>query len=162
MLVHFVGADDHTRELALHQESIDAATALGDHRLVATAIASREGTRAREGDWPASLRANADAAQQYRDGGNMMSCLVLLRTAAMALTAMGHFGPGAVIFGYADEQGPRRGSEEYMSYVISADAALLDALGEQRLAELKARGAALDLPNAIDFLRAEADRVLAE
>ena len=49
-----------------------------------------------------------------------------------------------------------------MWWLTSTDTALLDALGEQRVSELKARGAALDLPNAIDFLRAEADRVLVE
>jgi predicted ATPase/DNA-binding SARP family transcriptional activator len=160
-LLMFVG-DDRTRELALHQEIIDVATALDDHRLVASTVASRDETRAREGDWATALRVNVDAAEHYRDGGNIMSCLALLRSAAMALTAMEHLEPAAVILGYADTHGPRwANSEEYLTLSTSTDTALLDALGEGRLAELKARGNAFNLSDAIDFLRTEADRALA-
>ena len=49
-----------------------------------------------------------------------------------------------------------------MRWLTSTDTALLDALGGQRLAELKARSTALDFPDAIDFLRVETDRVLAQ
>jgi hypothetical protein len=40
-------------------------------------------------------------------------------------------------------------------------AALREALGEQQVATLAARGAALDITDAIAYLRAEADRALA-
>jgi hypothetical protein len=43
----------------------------------------------------------------------------------------------------------------------ATDAALVEALGEQHVATLAARGAALDITEAVAYLRAEADRVLA-
>ena len=42
----------------------------------------------------------------------------------------------------------------------TTDAALLDALGEQHLATLIERGAALDITDAVAYLRTEADRIL--
>jgi hypothetical protein len=156
----FVGPEDPARELALLEEVIEVATALGDHRLVATTVAARESNKARQGDWPAALRGNAEAAAPYRDGGNMTVVVPTLRSAGIALTALRRFEAAAVILGFADAHlvRPRRG--EYMTYLTAAETALLDALGEQRLAELQARGATLAFTDAIDYLCAEADRAL--
>jgi predicted ATPase/class 3 adenylate cyclase len=158
----FVGADDPELELALHDEIIEVSAALGDDQLGAAVVASREDIKVRQGNWRAALRANADAAGRYRDGGRGTISIITVRNAAMALTALGHFEAGAIVLGFADAQFVRVGSDEYMTYLAEADAALLDALGKQRVTELKARGAALAFPDAIDYLRAEADRALAE
>jgi hypothetical protein len=64
--------------------------------------------------------------------------------------------------GYADAHGPRWHNEEVLTLLTSTDTVLLDALGEGRLGELKARGSALDFVDVINYLRAEADRALAE
>jgi predicted ATPase/class 3 adenylate cyclase len=158
----FVAPDNPDRELALHEEIIEVATALGDHRLVATVVAERESTKARHGDWPAVLRATAGAAAQYRGGGNMTVAAGTFRTAAIALTRLQSFEAGAVILGFADAHWVLLASEEYMTYLTAAEAAQLDALGEQRLTELKARGATLPFNDAIDYLCAEAGRALSE
>jgi hypothetical protein len=43
----------------------------------------------------------------------------------------------------------------------AADAALRETLGEQQVATLAARGAALDITDAVAYLHAEVDRALA-
>ena len=45
--------------------------------------------------------------------------------------------------------------------LAATDAALLETLGEQHLATLAERGAALEITDAVAYLRAEADRALA-
>ena len=42
--------------------------------------------------------------------------------------------------------------------LAATDAALLESLGEQQVATLAARGAALETTDAVAYLRAEADR----
>jgi len=157
----FVGPEDPVREIALLDEVIAVASAVGDHRLVATTVALHEGTKFRQGDWPAVLRAHVDAAEQYRDGGNMMQLVGSLRIAAAALAAMEHFEPAAIILGFTDAHFARYGNEEYTTALTATDAALLGALGEQRVTELNVHGATLDYAEALTYLRAEADRALA-
>jgi hypothetical protein len=48
----------------------------------------------------------------------------------------------------------------FIELSVSTDAALLAGLGDGRLAELRARGSALEAADVVAYLRAEADRVL--
>jgi predicted ATPase/class 3 adenylate cyclase len=161
LYINFVRHDDE-RELATHEEMIAVATALGDRRLAAAATASRESIKARHGDWTATLRANASAAAEFRDGGNLTIIFPFLRAAATALIALEHYEPGAVLYGFADSHFVETGSDEYKTYVARGEAALADALDEVRLSQLKAVGAAFTFVDAIDFLCVEADRALSE
>ena len=52
-------------------------------------------------------------------------------------------------------------SDWSLEMLAATDVALLEALGEQQVATLAARGAALDITDAVAYLRAEADRALA-
>ena len=45
---------------------------------------------------------------------------------------------------------------------VAAEATLLEELGEQRVAELRARGAAMVITDAVAFLRVEVDRILTD
>ena len=45
--------------------------------------------------------------------------------------------------------------------LAATDAALLETLGEQQVATLAERGAALEITDAVAYLHAEADRALA-
>ena len=45
--------------------------------------------------------------------------------------------------------------------MATTDAALIEALGEQHVATLAEQGAALEITDAVAYLRAEADRALA-
>jgi hypothetical protein len=47
-----------------------------------------------------------------------------------------------------------------LEMLAATDAALLEILGEQRLAALRERGAALEIGDAVAYLRAEADQAL--
>jgi predicted ATPase/DNA-binding SARP family transcriptional activator len=159
----FVGGDDPALELALHDEIIATASALGDKNLVAVMVASRESIRpARQGDWPSVLRAIADAAGQYVGSTKTTLTIDYLQNAAITFTALRHFEPGAVILGFADGHSRRFENPEIMRLLTATDKALVNALGEDLLSQLKARGSALDLPGAVTYLRAEAERALAE
>jgi predicted ATPase/DNA-binding SARP family transcriptional activator len=161
------GKDEPALELAMQIEFTEVASALGDQQLLAMAVASRKGIEpARQGDWPPVLRAIADAAAQFGGGSyyRQLAAGVFL-DAAIAFTALEHFEPGAVILGFADANSPLSRSTpnvEYMGLVRATDGALLDALGEDKLSELKARGSALDLPDAVAYVRMEADQALSE
>jgi predicted ATPase/class 3 adenylate cyclase len=163
ILISFLAPEEYDRELAIHQEVIEVATAIGDDRLVALVLASRESTKARRGDWRTALRSTASAAAEYRSGGDISVVLPTLTTAAIALTKLECFEAAAVVFGFGDAHmvGPR-GNEEYRTVLAAAEAATLDALGEDRLSELKAHGAALAFPDVVDYLCVEADRALVE
>jgi predicted ATPase/DNA-binding SARP family transcriptional activator len=158
----YIGSEDPERELALYDEIIDAATALGDHQLVATTIASRDATKSRRADWPTALRTSVDALEHYRDGGNTMLAIPHLATSAIALAAMEHFEPAAVILGFIDAHATRRlATHEYTAHLTTTDTALLDALGQNRLTDLKTRGSKLSFATATDYLRSQTLRALA-
>jgi hypothetical protein len=151
-------------ELAIYDEIIEVARALGDQQLLAIVIASRESTRAGQGDWPSVLHAIADAAVHFTSNSHAPFAVSSLRIAASAFTALEHFEPGAILLGFADARSPlSRGTsnDEFVAVLVATDTALLNALGEDALAELKARGGALDLTDAVVYLRTEADRALA-
>jgi predicted ATPase/DNA-binding SARP family transcriptional activator len=156
----YVGGQDLALNLAIHEEVIGVATALGDQQLLVAAVASRESMRAHQGDWPSILRAYADATAQFTDARFAMDAFY---SAALAFIALERFEPGAVILGFADAHFSRwRGNEEFTELQTAADQALLRALGGDRLSVLKGRGSALDLPSVIAYLRTEAYRALSE
>jgi hypothetical protein len=156
----YVGGKDPALDLAVHEEVIGIATALGDQQLLVAAVASRESMRARQGDWPSVLRAYADATAQFTDARFAVDAFY---GAALAFIALEHFEPGAVILGFADAHFLRwQGNEELTGHLTAAEQALLNALGQDTLSVLEGRGSALDLPDVVAYLRTEADRALAE
>jgi hypothetical protein len=164
-LMYIEGKDDPARERATMNEIRDIASVLGDQQLMAIASTFSVNTRARQGDWPPVLRAIADAAVPFTDGGYTSFAGNLFRDATFAFTALEQFEPGAVILGFADAHDPygrRIPNVEYRGLVTATDTALLDALGEDKLSELKARGSAFDLPDAVAYLRTEANRALSD
>jgi predicted ATPase/DNA-binding SARP family transcriptional activator len=163
-LMYVEGKDDPACELAIMNEIIDVASTLGDQQLMAMSSTFHEMPHARQGDWPPVLRAIADAAVQFTGGSYMTFAVSFFRDASIVFTALEHFEPGAVILGFADAHDPysRAGPNvEYTGIIRTTDKALLDALGEDKLSELKMRGSAFDLPQAVAYLRTEADEVLA-
>jgi predicted ATPase/DNA-binding SARP family transcriptional activator len=158
----YVAGDDAALELTIHDQLIDVASALGDQQILALTLASREWTRARQGDWPSVLRAIADASVPSLGAAHTSLALNYIQRAAIAYTALERFEPGAIILGFADAHSRRYGDEEFMRLLTATDNALLDALGKDLLDELKARGGALELPDVLAYLRTQADRALAE
>jgi predicted ATPase/class 3 adenylate cyclase len=160
MVQNCVGGTDLAREQALREEIIAVAATLGDHQLVASMIANRETTKGRQGDFHAVLRAQADATDQYLNGGNMMMVAAHIEIAAVALAALGHYEPAAILKGFAETHIRQRGNPEYLSYLETADNSLDNNIPPTELAELKARGAALTYTQAMTYLRSQADRAL--
>ena len=79
-----------------------------------------------------------------------MACWV----AGVALAGLGHFEPAAVLFGaIKDTKSIGRPSSWFVETTASTDAALLAGLGEDRLAALRDRGAALEPAEAVAYLR---------
>jgi hypothetical protein len=162
--MYIEGRDFPALQLAIHDEVIDVASALGDRQLLAITVAGREITKRWHRDWPSVLRAIADASVHFKGGSYAALAVGSLRDAAIAFIALEHFEPGAVLLGFADAQDAysrKMFNDDYNELLTGADNAILDALGEANLSDLKARGGALDLPNAVVYLRTEADRALA-
>jgi predicted ATPase/DNA-binding SARP family transcriptional activator len=156
------GRDDPALELAMHEEMIGVASALGDQQLLAIAVASRESTRARQGDWRSVLRAIADAAVHFTDHRHTSLFVESFWGGAIAFTALEQFEPGAVLFGFSEAHSLPTYNDEGVQLLAATETALLDALKEENFSDLKARGGALDLPEAVAYLRTEADRALVE
>jgi hypothetical protein len=116
---------------------------------------------ARHGDWPTALQGALDAAEQTLEHGDHGVASRSLYTAGAVLCALGSYEPAAVLFGKSDAMTTRWGPDWALEMLTATDAALLEALGEQQVAALAAHGAALDLAEAVAYLRAEADRTLA-
>ena len=87
---------------------------------------------------------------------NVDGALVL---ASAALRELGHLEPAAVLLG---RTAARVDNSYWVQWFIDFDAAntaaLVDALGEQQFGELTARGAALDIADAVAYMREEAER----
>ena len=77
-----------------------------------------------------------------------------------SLCELGSCEPAAVLFGKADTMAKRKGTAWDLEMLAATDAALLETLGEQHLATLAERGAALEMAEAVAYLRAEADQAL--
>jgi hypothetical protein len=65
-----------------------------------------------------------------------------------------------VLAGVVEARFPEQPGDEFRARIAANAAATRDALGLGRYDELHARGATFDLPAAVEYLRAEVDRVL--
>jgi predicted ATPase/class 3 adenylate cyclase len=155
---------DLAHELEVRDEIIAVALTIGDRQLAASNVAMRESLLARreDWDWPTSLRTQTDAALQYLNGGNMMLAISHLHVVAVAYAALKHYEPAAIVLGFADAHIARLGPEEYKQYLTATDAALSTTFGPQALAELKARGAALDFADVVLYVRQQTDILLSK
>jgi tetratricopeptide (TPR) repeat protein len=151
------------RALALIDEAIEVGTRLGDRYFVSVAIGARGGLALRRGDWRTALQAAVERVERQLQLGDLGSLDGTFLSAGMTLADIGKFEPAAVLFGKADALSPRMAGIAWAHEMLEAtDVALLEALGEQQLATLTARGAALDNDDAVTYLRAQADAALNE
>jgi predicted ATPase/class 3 adenylate cyclase len=149
------------RAIAMTDEALEIATRLDDHNLLAAPWEAKARIAARFGDWPAVLRANLNMVEQHLEFGDVVMGGAGLRLAARALIHLGDLEAAAVAFGAADAIADRGFAPVGTSDKNAAtEAALIDGLGEQRAAELAARGAAMTFAAAVTSLHAAADRIL--
>jgi tetratricopeptide (TPR) repeat protein len=161
MLAVWLPIEESERALALLDETIEIATGIGDRLGVANATAIKARIAARHGDWQTALKGAVDSAEQTLEHGDQGVASRALYTAGVALCALGSYEPAAVLFGKAEAIAARWGADWNLEMLAATDTALLEALGEQQVAMLAARGAALDITDAVAYLHAEADRTLA-
>ena len=154
--------DESDRALALIDEAIEVGLRVGDRRGVALAIGWKGWLAFRRGEWTTALRAALDAAEQLLEFGGLVTIKEFFHLGGAALAALGHNDAAAVLIGRADSLSARVGTHIWLEIITATDAALLEALGEQRVATLAAQGAAFDNPEAVVYLRAQTEAVLRE
>jgi predicted ATPase/class 3 adenylate cyclase len=149
------------RALKSLQEAAEVAASLGDRAGAASAMTSQGAIALRRRDWPAALRAYGAGVEQHLQLGQPLP--VELLGLATAFAGMGCYQPAAVVFGLAHAMSAVHPSTAHApdDLVQDAEDAVAAALDPDRLAELEARGAAMDLATAAGYLRREVDRVLA-
>jgi hypothetical protein len=160
-LAAFLPLEESQRAFTLYDEAIEIGTRIGDRRGVWDAIASRAVIAARRGDWRTALQGAADSAEHALELGDVGVVSRSLYTAGVALCSLGSGAPAAVVFGKANAIQERSGFVSSLELFAATDATLLETLGEQQVATLAKRGAALDNIDAVAYLHAEADRALA-
>jgi hypothetical protein len=154
--------EDSDRALTLLDEAIEIGTAVGDRLGVTLVLETQATIAARRGEWPTTLRTALEAAELKLQLGDLASIVESVYLAGVALAALERPDPAAALLGTADALHGGGDFPDWTGEMFAAtDAALREALGEQRLATLKAQGAAFELADALAYLRAEAGPVLA-
>ena len=157
--------DNAPRALALVDEAIDVAVTIGDLQALTWSSSQKALITARLGQWRPALRASADAAEQQVHSGILTMLPTTCWAAAVSFVGLGCLEPAAILFTPMSEWIPddRSGLAEWVQELLAAtETALLDGLGEQRLATLRDRAVGLENTEIVAYLRAEADRVLAD
>ncbi len=160
LLAAWLPYEESERALGLLDEAIEIGTRIGDRSHVSNAIHYKARIAARHGDWPTALLGAVDAAEQTVERGDHGVASRSLYTAGVALCALGSCEPAAVLFGKSDAMAGRWGLDWGLEMLAATEVAFLAALGEQQVAALAARGAALDFADAVTYLHAEAGRAL--
>ena len=105
------------------------------------------------GDWDLALNQVRDAIERVTRGGTGTGVMVpTVGVAAVALTGLGHFEPGATFLGAARHLGPGRTYGWAEQLIAHAETILIDQLGQSRYDALTAQGAELTSDDAITTL----------
>ena len=155
--------EDAASVLALLDEAIALGMTIGDRHGVSVAVENKANVALRLGQWELGLRASADAAEQSLAFGIVTLLGRTCAIASLCLIGLGRPEPATVLLAAADVRDDRSTWPEWsLDLATAAGPALLEGLGEQRLVALRDRGSALENAELVAYLRAEADRVLAE
>jgi non-specific serine/threonine protein kinase len=152
---------DPERALRSFQEAAEVAASVGDRFGAASAIANQGAIASRRRDWDTALRAYATGVEQHLQLGQPIAAELI--GAAIAFAGMGCLEPAAVIFGLTHAMFGERLPPSFTDDLVNAaQDAIAAAFDPDQLTRLKARGAELDLPSAVNYLRAEVDRIFAD
>jgi hypothetical protein len=160
-LAMFLPYEESQRALTLLDEAIAVSTRMGDRLFVSYATGIKAEIAARRDDWRTALQLSIDAAEQMLELGAHWYMSRPLYWAGVALCALGSCEPAAVVLGNPNAMAERWLPDWIVEIGAATDAALFETLGEQHVATLTARGADLDITDAVAYLRTEADRALA-
>jgi predicted ATPase/class 3 adenylate cyclase/DNA-binding winged helix-turn-helix (wHTH) protein len=152
--------ESHTA-VALLDEAIEVGIRAGERLIVSYARGIVARLAVQGGDWPTGLQRSVEAAEQKLEIGAHLLMSDSLWMGGVALCALGACEPAAVLLANANAFTEPWVPDWIRELNAATQAALLEALGEQQVATLAARGAALDVSEAVAYLRAEAERALA-
>ena len=153
--------EESQRALTLLDEAIEVSTRIGERLDVSYATGIKAEIAARHGDWRTALQISVEAAEQMLELGAYWYMTRPLYWAGVALCALGSYEPAAVVLGNPNAITERWLPEWIVELGAATDATLRETLGQQQVARLAARGAALDITDAVAYVHAEADRALA-
>ena len=157
--------DGATHALALLDEAIDVGMTIGDKQAVASAQMTKASIATRLGHWAAALphdrrsgRAFPPARRHAAVGRGLLDGRLVVRRVGSPRARSCPRGRNRYRDGSIGQLGdlveePRGGHREET---------ILAGIGEQRLAELRERGASLENAELVAYLRAEVDGVIAE
>jgi hypothetical protein len=83
-----------------------------------------------------------------------------LYSGAAALCELGYFEAAARLIGTVDAIAPEQQGPAWILLETDLRTAVAEALGERHVASLAAKGAALEIADAVEYLRTEAERAL--
>jgi tetratricopeptide (TPR) repeat protein len=159
-LAFMIFGEQSERALAIYDEAIDVSNQVGDRWGVSHTTGARGYIAAHRGEWRTLLQASLDLAEQKPEPALALTVVALL-AASHAFSELGHLEPAAVLIGKWDAISDRDAVDDWTRGRLAAiDATLLAALGKQQLAALTARGGALQLSEALAYLRTEATQAL--
>jgi hypothetical protein len=162
-LAGFLPFEESDRALALLEEAVVNATGLGDPLGASQVTLTRAAIAARRGDWKPALRAAVDVGEQKLQLGDLVTIWASFHFGVSALFHLGELEPAAVLRGKTEAiTDSDLVPEEAIEDLATIDAGLVDAFGAEVNATLRERGNALSIPDAVAYLRANADRVLSE
>jgi predicted ATPase/class 3 adenylate cyclase len=160
ILARSLPGEESQRALALLGEATEIATRLGERSTVGNLIHEKGHHAARRGEWRTALRAIVDSADQLLPLG-ALTAWGLCHLVGPAFWELGFFEPAAVLIGKTHGRRGCGAPDWVLEIEAATHAALREALGEQQAATLAARGAALDITEAVAYLHAEAEQALA-
>jgi predicted ATPase len=150
------------RALALLDEAMAVAQAIGSRYLIGVALISQASVQARHGDPVRALRTFQDVLAHWRDAGSWTQLWVAMRSVVWLLTRVGADEPAAVLYGALDASAtaaPAYGADA--ERLAATVAALTGRLGRERLADAIGRGAALTDDETIAYAAAVVTEVVA-
>jgi hypothetical protein len=170
MAVALIGAESRAldpesarRAAAVAEEAFEVGTLIGDPTSVDLTRHLRAEIAIRRGQFRAALEAYAEAAEVIiARGGRTTVVAPFVLTASCAFAGAGHAETAAVLLGACDSLSPARfGPRWAMEWLSELDSTLPQQLGDERFAELRSQGAALGPSEALEYVRVEAERALA-
>jgi predicted ATPase/class 3 adenylate cyclase len=153
---------DEASKLQLVDEGIEAATMLGDTSALGGFVSLRGWFAGQDGDWATTLRTHLDGLEGQLQN-DMRPWPGIYAGSAVALANLGDPETAAVLWGFAEPQFfTLGGHSDFMPEFVSLNTVLAEELGDERSAELFARGAALSSAAATELVRTAAANVLEE
>jgi hypothetical protein len=149
---------DPGRALQLFDLAIEAGTSVRNEQAVGTAFTMKAGIYSQRGDWRAAARANIRSIEHFHQEGDRHDVGMSVAALAKELTAGGSDEAAAVLHGACGVPLP-----DYLAEMeAEAAATLRSRLGEECLADLAARGAAMDQHEVAAFIADVVKPLIAE